>query len=356
MDFRKLKKWFQRRRRGDRGRAVASPASRASGQTRAPANVSGRKTDGDRSSPAPKAVKKTAVNPAAGKKKAPTGSAPEKHRERPISRRGIPILKPDEDLAAHFRDEAAEDAVLDPEAGTAGQSGGGKTGRPSPPSPRKSKPRSRLGIRRLEDDADLHAAFLAVDHKPPDEAVPGTSETPAPMQGAPPRMAAIPTNRHGIPRLDSQADLQRLFDATVEDPDDGEHLGETLHQSLAHDARSLMKKKTGGFFPTRRLSLKEKLRRYPDPQAQLDLHGATAARARERAAAYIRTAQADGLYTLRIIVGKGLHSEGGAVLPDVIEDLLLELKRDDIVLSYRWVKRVKRKSGAVIVFLSSAFQ
>ena len=66
MDFRKLKKWFQRRRRGDRGRAVASPASRASGQTRAPANVSGRKTDGDRSSPAPKAVKKTAVNPAAG--------------------------------------------------------------------------------------------------------------------------------------------------------------------------------------------------------------------------------------------------------------------------------------------------
>ena len=76
---------------------------------------------------------------------------------------------------------------------------------------------------------------------------------------------------------------------------------------------------------------------------------------RERAATFIRTAQTDGLYTLRIIVGKGLHSESGAVLPDVIEDLLLELKREGTVLTYRWEKGVKRKSGAVIVYLSPLF-
>ena len=54
-------------------------------------------------------------------------------------------------------------------------------------------------------------------------------------------------------------------------------------------------------------------------------------------------------------MGKGLHSEDRAVLPDVIEDLLTDMKREDIVLSYRWEKRVKRKSGAVIVYLAAPF-
>ena len=117
----------------------------------------------------------------------------------------------------------------------------------------------------------------------------------------------------------------------------------------------MIKKKTDGFFPTRRLTLKERLKRYPKPQGQLDLHGATALQAEQRTDSYIRTAHTAGTLTLRIIVGKGLHSEAGAVLPDVVEDRLVRLKRDGLVLSYRWDKGVKRKSGAVIVYLEAPF-
>ena len=63
------------------------------------------------------------------------------------------------------------------------------------------------------------------------------------------------------------------------------------------------------------------------------------------------TAKKEGYFTLRIIVGKGLHSEDGPVLPHVIEDLLKELKKDNIVLSYQWEGGKKSKSGAAIVHL-----
>jgi len=152
--------------------------------------------------------------------------------------------------------------------------------------------------------------------------------------------------------------LGELFQAALEEGQDsaaGRELGEVFRASLDHDDRRLMKKKTGGFFAPRRLTLKEKLRRYPAPQAQLDLHGDTALIARQRADSFLRTAGAAGTLTVRIIVGKGLHSASGAVLPDVIEDLLVALKRDGRVLTFRWDKDLKRKSGAVIVYLEPPF-
>jgi hypothetical protein len=57
------------------------------------------------------------------------------------------------------------------------------------------------------------------------------------------------------------------------------------------------------------------------------------------------------LWTLRIIVGKGLHSENGPVLPDVVEDTLSALQREGVVLAFRWEGRSKRRSGSVIVYL-----
>ncbi|MBL0714663.1 MAG: Smr/MutS family protein [Desulfosarcina sp.] len=228
--------------------------------------------------------------------------------------------------------------------------------------PRRSSPqtrkapvrRSRLGIRRLDEDADLRDYFLpAVENEAADRETPAPKEVARRKSATRASMAGIPTDRHGIPRLDAQTDLGRLFETTVPDAAEAGTLGEVLRQSLDHDARGLMKKKTGGFFVPRRLSLKEKLRRYPSPQTQLDLHGATVRKARPRTDAFIRTARTDGLFTVRIIVGKGLHSEGGAVLPDVIEDHLVALKREGLVLTYRWENRVKRKSGAVIVYLTT---
>ncbi len=344
MRLRKLKAWFRRRRRGNEERAATRSPDPAPAESRAPAAGAGPAADHGRP---PAALE--------GAKKPATGPARREDRGRPLSRQGIPILKPDEDLAAHFNDAPAEEVRPHSDAGKVAKTGKGKAGRPLRPSRQKPEPRNRVGIRRLDDDADLQAIFMPDGEAPPEKETTGAPDAPAPKPADRPRGADIPTNRHGIPRLDNHTDLQRLFDATHDDAADSEELGESLRQSLAHDARGLMKKKTGGFFPLRRMSLKEKLRRYPDPQAQMDLHGATATRARERAAAFIRTAQTDGLYTLRIIVGKGLHSESGAVLPDVIEDLLLELKREGTVLSYRWEKGVKRKSGALIVFLSPPF-
>ncbi len=351
MNLQKFKAWFQRQRQ--KVREAQEPSAAATGRSESPASPAledGLLAD----APVPK--KTPSKTPPAGKTEAGRQPAKGKEKKRPVSRQGIPILKPDEDLSVHFSDAAAEGKPLcaqTEDAGGAPQ----RQGRTKGPSarPKKSIPRNRLGIRRLDDDADLHAHFMSDSNDASEGKGSLQPETRGWRQADRDLMADIPTDRHGIPRLDNQADLKRLFDAAVDETEGGEALSETLRQSLAHDARGLMKKKTGGFFPTRRLSFKEKLRRYPAPQAQLDLHGFTAPRARQRADAFIRTVRADGLFTVSIIVGKGLHSEGGAILPDVIEDLLMDLKREDIVLAYRWEKRLKRKSGAVIVFLTPDF-
>jgi hypothetical protein len=52
-----------------------------------------------------------------------------------------------------------------------------------------------------------------------------------------------------------------------------------------------------------------------------------------------------------IIVGKGLHSEGRAVLPDVVAAELARLRQEKQVLAHRWERGAKRKSGAIIVYL-----
>lgn len=97
--------------------------------------------------------------------------------------------------------------------------------------------------------------------------------------------------------------------------------------------------------------LKRRLKRYPPPEADLDLHGFTTIGARVKTRSFISNAHVQGFFTLRIIVGKGLHSESGPVLPHVVEDLLKEMKKENIVLAYEWEGRKKSKSGAVRVYL-----
>jgi hypothetical protein len=356
MNLAKLKKWFQRCRHDERrleDRPAASPPDALepvdeSGSDPMPGRHPAGRPSGPKSLPAPRSQRPGSPASAAGcEKPAP---AP------PRSRQGIPILKPDEDLATYFRDAGDDEMRPGPAPGPAGPSGRRQAAGAASSQPvRLPRRRNRAGVRQLDADADLRAHFLggANDAEEQTRPDPKTAAPANPATRA--AMAAIPTNRHGIPRLDGQADLCRLFDAAEDASGDGQDLGEALRKSLDHDARGLMKKKTGGIFPSRRLVLKEKLRRYPAPQAQLDLHGATASKAHQQATAFIRRARADGLFTVRIIVGKGLHSEGGAVLPDVVEDLLVALKREDLVLSYRWEKRIKRKSGALIVFLETDF-
>jgi DNA-nicking Smr family endonuclease len=206
---------------------------------------------------------------------------------------------------------------------------------------------NRHGLPLLSDRDDLQHHFEASAASDLDDADRASADQPRQTDGCGRK------DKNGIPVLDHCRDLGRLMASTGDEEAPDEEWSQAFQASISHDAGTLMKRKTGGIYPVRSLTLKERLQRYPRPQGQLDLHGATAIKAQERTDAYVRTAHADGLFTLRIIVGKGLHSESGAVLPDVVEDRLIQLKRDGLVLAYRWEKGVKRKSGAVIVYLET---
>jgi len=99
------------------------------------------------------------------------------------------------------------------------------------------------------------------------------------------------------------------------------------------------------------LPLKKRLKRYPGVELELDLHGYNAIGAQLKLRSFIQTCKHQGFFTVRIIVGKGLHSEGGAVLPDIVEDELKEMKKQNLVIFYEWDRKKKKTSGAIIVYL-----
>lgn len=361
MNLKELKKWLWGRRPGEETTEEVSPTDRAEETPRSPA-VSKPGRQGS--------VKNSRISQVSRKpgRKQPGNRPPrDVTKPRPLSRQGIPIINPDEDVARLFlgseapRDQAINTSPPEEHSGTSLPEGPPTSPPPSGKAGKTAWHRNRLGIRQLDGSVDFQDIF---EPAAPDNASPPDRPAAAPAGGRQEEIdrrltVDVDRDRHGIPRLDNRTDLRRFFEATVEDSEEKasvRELGEAFRASIDHDARRLMKKKSDGFFAPRRLTLKEKLCRYPAPQAQVDLHGDTALIARQRADAFLRRAAADGSLTLRIIVGRGLHSEGGAVLPDVIEDLLMAMKREGLVLSYRWEKAVKRKSGAVIVYLNLPYE
>lgn len=272
----------------------------------------------------------------------------------PANRNGIPVIRPGDDLEQRLLDTEETDPKEDLTAADVSRPTGHALDRkkadiPSSPRARLRKPRlNRHGLPLLSDQDDLQAGFrrTTTNRSSSDNAVEDPPQRPDDCDRR---------DKHGIPVLDHCHDLGRLLEAASDEHHSDGDLGEALKRSIAHDARTLIKKKSDGYFPTRKLTLKERLKRYPRPQRQLDLHGLTAIQADQRAEAFILTAHKDGLLTLRIIVGKGLHSASGAVLPDVVEDLLNRLKRDGSVMTCRWDKGVKRKSGSIVVYLEAPF-
>lgn len=115
--------------------------------------------------------------------------------------------------------------------------------------------------------------------------------------------------------------------------------------------KSLKNKKSSSSANKTQISVKKRLKRYPPVEIELDLHGFNAIGAEVKARSFIHTCKHRGYFTIRIIVGKGLHSDLGPVLPDVVEDLLREMKKKDLVIGYKWDKKKKSKSGAVIVYI-----
>jgi DNA-nicking Smr family endonuclease len=161
-----------------------------------------------------------------------------------------------------------------------------------------------------------------------------------------------PNDRNGLPILSRSTSLSRLFsDKAASRTEEEEDFPTLLEQSLrGKNEAALLSEKREKDSPDP-VPLKKRLKRYPPPEEELDLHGDTAARALVRSESFVRTAWRAGKFTLTIVVGKGLHSEFGAVLPDVVEDLLVRLKKEGVVLWFEWDRKRKSQSGAVIAYL-----
>ncbi|TWI70652.1 Smr domain-containing protein [Desulfobotulus alkaliphilus] len=91
---------------------------------------------------------------------------------------------------------------------------------------------------------------------------------------------------------------------------------------------------------------------WTSPGKTLDLHGLNSAQADVRMRSAILTARVEGVSVMRIITGKGLHSEGGnGVLRDYAEEFLTHMQKTGEIRMFRWEAKTKRKSGAVLVKL-----
>lgn len=340
--FRELKKLWQRLQRPPASEAsTAPPPASASSAEKPSGDGAPRKTADQRpKSPAPQTrngIRRLAADddpaiffrdrtvpqpppadPApAGAPVSDRPSAPEKGACTRTNRHGLPILKGDEDLYRLFSREAG--------GGPGPKSNGRRrlpgrrkrtTNRKSTAAPPKDKPlassarRDRNGLPILAADDSLEALFGVQ----PDSAPPARRRQAVP--------AAAPFGRL-VERSLAERDLQLL-----------------LEEKIRQERRGAQK-----------MSIRQQIKAHPLPQEQLDLHGCTALQAEQRTEAFVRGAVHAGLATVRIIVGKGLHSQGRAVLPDVVAEKLSQLKRRGQVLTFRWEKHKKSKSGSLIVFL-----
>jgi DNA-nicking Smr family endonuclease len=149
------------------------------------------------------------------------------------------------------------------------------------------------------------------------------------------------------PTLPDETDLGRVFLGGKPAPP---AFTEGIKATLAGlDPDRVLEEKKG--YKPRPATLKERLKAYPAPQEELDLHGSTGTEAGQRTASFINGARALKLSTVRIITGKGLHSPGSPVLPAVVETCLAELKKKGVILHYSWGTKGRDHSGAVEVYI-----
>ena len=155
-----------------------------------------------------------------------------------------------------------------------------------------------------------------------------------------------------IPLLDPSEDLAAHFLGEGNEDQVEEDFAKLLEDSLSSDeVRRARREKEGTQQRQQPVPVAEQVRQYPSVQDKLDLHGLPAADAAVETRIFVFEAARRGLKTLRIVTGKGLHSERGSVLRDVAEQVLVELKRTGVVLTFVWEKQAKTKSGALLVYL-----
>ena len=158
-----------------------------------------------------------------------------------------------------------------------------------------------------------------------------------------------PRSKKKIPVLAEKEDLQAAFGVAEETPSFAEAIDQTLTEP---EGRRAMQERLDSLHRGDKERGKPSIKHYPGPETELDLHGFTGPEAERRTPGFIAAARQKGLQTIRIITGKGLHSDGPEVLPDVVEQVLLDLKREGGIFAFRWEKKEKQRSGAVIVYLA----
>lgn len=248
--------------------------------------------------------------------------------------------------------------------------------------------KDRNGIVVFENSDDIFNIFLKKDADTSYEDGEGDKSKKNSDQGK----RELKRDRHGVPFLDGVRSISKIFsdfgeaekyravkqnngknsyynsidiyksqeieedfikETTIADEsleDDGNFL-ELVEESLKGKNRdTMMREKSDRPLPEP-VPLKKRLKRYPLPQDEMDLHGHTAKEAESRTENYLRNCWRNGLFTVQIIVGRGIHSPYGAVLPDVVEDVLIRLKREGILLWFEWDRRTKSQSGSAIVYL-----
>jgi len=276
------------------------------------------------------------VKPVEAEKPRPPRKAPKAASQK--GKHGISVFSADEDLASLFKEEGPHDIPAPPRPKSRP-----RPAQPAPPPQKKQKKRNRHGILILSDEKDLFGLMAEEAEREGDRVVPSALKRVTPEALAPAKKVQL--DRHGLPILE-----QDQIPASEESDEFAELLAFSLSQK---SAEVLLSEKVDKVEQARTLTLKERLKRYPAPQGQLDLHGYTAAKADQTAEHYVRRAFSAGTYTLRLIVGKGLHSEHGAVLPDTIADRMTSLKQEGIVLTWAWEKGKKSKSGSILVYLNN---
>lgn len=152
------------------------------------------------------------------------------------------------------------------------------------------------------------------------------------------------TNKHGLPVLDTIDDLQTLFEGGLDPKTAGDFATLFEEEDVESALPAIVREKEPADPGRRGRPGSEKVA----PQVELDLHGHTAQKAEDRTESFILSAAGHGLQCVRIITGKGLHSEGPAVLPAVVEGKLCELQRKKIVRAFQ---PEKRSGGSIVVFL-----
>ncbi len=216
---------------------------------------------------------------------------------------------------------------------------------------------NKNGIRILSGQEDLYELFGA--EEPEKIGNPEKTEWEKTGKSEFPKAPARKLDKNGLPVFDEQDNFFVLFDVDESEPGTVPHkikpadkFAGMLERSLEGKSMDDLLREKGQTGKTKRVGIKQRIKKYPPPQGQLDLHGCNGVQAEIMTESFVRKAHAQRVRTLRLIVGKGLHSQGESVLPDVVEDKIVRLKKERVVLTYKWEKRLKTKSGSMIVYLA----